>query len=127
MDWMALSTIVVNVLTTTSVLLLLGRHQNRRLRYLVLTIGIVSVSQTAAYVFKLQGDGFSRTVSSFQQFVTALASMAAVYLLWREISDRNRTDRMLRLTEHENQVMQCRLEKRPSAAMSRFPEDPAQA
>jgi hypothetical protein len=109
------------VLTTGFAFLLLGKHPNRRLRYLVLTVGIFSVSQTAALFGMLQAEGLWQAVGKFQHFVMALTGMVFVYILWREISDRNKTDRMLRLAEHENQVMQSRLERKPGTKTVEVP------
>jgi len=119
--WLAASTILANILTTGFALLLLRRHQNRRLRYLVLTVGIFSVSQTAAIFGMLQSEGIWQVVGKFQHFIMAMTGMVFVYILWREISDRNRTDRMLRLAEHENQVMQSRLERKPTTKTAELP------
>ena len=121
MGWLAASTILANVLTTGFAFLLLGKHPNRRLRYLVLTVGIFSVSQTAALFGMLQAEGLWQAVGKFQHFVMALTGMVFVYILWREISDRNKTDRMLRLAEHENQVMQSRLERKPGTKTVEVP------
>jgi len=119
--WLAASTILANILTTGFALLLLRKHQNRRLRYLVLTVGIFSVSQTAALFGMLQSEGIWQVVGKFQHFIMAMTGMVFVYILWREISDRNRTDRMLRLAEHENQVMQSRLERKPATKTAELP------
>ncbi|MFN0105057.1 MAG: hypothetical protein ACKV2U_23605 [Bryobacteraceae bacterium] len=105
---MAVLLIMANGLTLAWALKLLGRHPNRRLRHLVLTVSIVSISQTVAFLCHLQGQSLLQAASVLQQCVTSMGTMAAVYLLWVEIRDRNRTDRMLRLAEHENQVRQGR-------------------
>lgn len=109
MDWMAILLIAANLLTVAWALKLLGRQPNRRLRHLVLTVSIVSVSQTVAFICHLQGKSLLQAASVLQQCVTAMGTMAAVYLLWVEIRDRHRIDQMLRLAEHENQVRQGRL------------------
>ena len=109
MDWMAILLIVANGLTLVWALKLLGRQPNRRLRHLVLTVSIVSISQTVAFLCHLQGQSLIQAASILQQCVTSMGTMAAVYLLWVEIRDRNRTDQMLRLAEHESQVRQSRV------------------
>lgn len=109
MDWMAILLIVANGLTLVWALKLLGRQPNRRLRHLVLTVSIVSISQTVAFLCHLKGQSLIQAASILQQCVTSMGTMAAVYLLWVEIRDRNRTDQMLRLAEHENQVRQSRV------------------
>ena len=101
MDWMAMLLIAANALTLIWASKLLGRQPNRRLRALVLTVGIVSVSQTVAFFSHLQGQSLIQAAMAVQQCVTSMGTMAAVYLLWVEIRDRNRTDRLLRLAEYE--------------------------
>lgn len=108
MDWMAMLLVVANGLTLVWALKLLGRQPNRRLRHLVLTVSIVSISQTVAFLCHLQGQSLMQAAAVLQQCVTSMGTMAAVYLLWVEIRDRNRTDQMLRLAEHENQMRQSR-------------------
>ena len=109
MDWMATLLVVANVLTLAWALKLLGRQPNRRLRHLVLTVCIVSISQTVAFLCHLQGQSLMQAAAVLQQCVTSMGTMAAVYLLWVEIRDRNRTDQMLRLAEHENGVRKSRV------------------
>lgn len=121
MDWMAILLIAANALTLIWASRLLGRQPNRRLRALVLTVGIVSVSQTVAFFSHLQGQSLIQAAMAVQQCVTSLGTMAAVYLLWVEIRDRNQTDRMLRLTEYETHA---RLVKRlpvPGTSSKVFP------
>jgi len=121
LGWLAVSTILANVFTTVFALVLLRRHPNRRLRYLVVMVGAVSVTQTAGLFGILNVHGLSEAIGRFQYFITAMTGMAFLYVLWREISDRNRTDKMLRLAEHENQVMQSRLERKPSTRTAELP------
>ena len=109
MDWMAILLVLTNVLTLAWALKSLGRQPNRHLRLLVLTVSIVSISQTVAFLCHLQGQSMSQAASVLQQCVTSMGTMAAVYLLWVEIRDRNRTDQMLRLSEHENEVRKGRV------------------
>lgn len=109
MNGMALLLLGTNVLTLTWALRLLGRRPNRGLRHLVLIVSIVSISQTVAFLCHLQGQSLLQAASVLQQCITSMGTLAAVYLLWVEIRDRNRTDHMLRLAEHESQVRQGRL------------------
>jgi arginine exporter protein ArgO len=108
MDLMPILLLTANFLSLVWALKLLGRQPNRRLRHLVLTVCVVSVSQTVAFLCHLQGQSLLQAASALQQCVTSMGTMAAVYLLWVEIRDRNRTDQMLRLAEHENQVRSSR-------------------
>lgn len=103
MDWMAMVLLAANGLTLAWAVRLLGRRPNRRLRLLVLTVSIVSISQTVAFACHTQGQSMMQAAAVLQQCVTSMGTLAAVYLLWVEMRDRNRTDRLLRLAEYENQ------------------------
>ena len=109
MNWMPALLLLTNVLTIAWALRLLGRRPNRRLRHLVLTVSIVSMTQTVAFLCHLQGRSLLQAATALQQCVTSMGAMAAVYLLWIEVRDRNRTDHLLRLAEHESRVRQSRL------------------
>lgn len=109
MDWMQVLLVAANGLTVVWALKLLGRQPNRRLRRLVVIVSIVSISQSVAFLCHLQGQSLQQAALVLQQCVTSMGTMAAVYLLWVEIRDRNTTDQMLRLAEHENQVRQSRV------------------
>lgn len=109
MDWISILLISANGMTLAWALKLLSRQPNRRLRHLVLTVSIVSISQTVAFLCHLQGQSLMQAAAVLQQCVTSMGTLAAVYLLWVEIRDRNRTDQMLRLAEHENQVRSGRM------------------
>jgi phosphatidylserine synthase len=111
MNWMPLLLLSANILTLLWAVKLLSRQPNRRLRHLVLTVSIVSVSQTVAFLCHLQGQSLLQAASALQQCVTSMGTMAAVYLLWVEIRDRNRIDQMLRLAEHENQLRRSRVDR----------------
>ena len=111
MGWMPLFLLTANFLTIVWALKLLARQPNRRLRHLVLTVSIVSVTQTVAFLCHLQGQSLLEAASALHQCVTSMGTMAAVYLLWVEMRDRNRTDQMLRLAEHESQVRRSRLDR----------------
>ena len=109
MNWMPALLLMTNALTIVWALRLLGRRPNRRLRHLVLTVSIVSMTQTVAFLCHLQGRSLFEAATVLQQCVTSMGAMAAVYLLWVEVRDRNRTDHLLRLAEHESRVRQGRL------------------
>jgi arginine exporter protein ArgO len=106
---MAILLVATNGLTLAWALKLLRKQPNRPLRHLVLTVSIVSISQTVAFLCHLQGQSLIQAASALQQCVTSMGTMAAVYLLWVEIRDRNRTDQMLRLAEHENHLRRSRV------------------
>ena len=109
MNLMAILLIVANGLTVAWALKLLGRKPNRRLRHLVLTVSIVSISQTALFLGHRQGDSLVHAAALLQQCLSSMGALAAVYLLWVEIRDRSRTDHMLRLAEHETLVRHGRM------------------
>lgn len=113
---MAVLLLLTNALTLIWAVRLLGRHPNRGMRYLVLAVSIVSLSQTVLFICHLQGRSFMEAASVLLQCVTSMSTMAAVYLLWVEIRDRNRTDQMLRLAEHQNQVTEGRQMRRVARA-----------
>ena len=118
MDLMTVLLLATNGLTLVWALRLLGRQPNRQLRHLVLTVSIVSCSQTVAFLCHLQGQSLIQAASVLQQCVTSMGTMAAVYLLWVEVRDRNRTDQLLRLAEHENQARRGRMERKAQAIAS---------
>ncbi|MBI2688219.1 MAG: hypothetical protein HYX27_18090 [Acidobacteria bacterium] len=108
MDLLPILLIVANGLTLAWALKLLGRQPSRGLRLLMLTVSIVSLSQTVAFLCHSQGQSLMQAAAALQQCVTAMGTMAAVYLLWVEMRERKRTDQMLRLAEHESSVRQGR-------------------
>lgn len=114
---MILSTIAANLATTCCALLLLRRGPSRRLRLLILTVGLLSLAQTAACLHS-QGvwAGGSAYVVEAHQSLVACLSLLAIYLLGSEIYDRNLTDRKLRLLEHD-QLPASKAESRLNAAM----------
>lgn len=107
MNGMTVLLLLANGLTLIWALRLLGRRPNRGLRQLVLTVSIVSISQTVAFLSHSQGQSIWQAASVLQECMTSMGTLAAVYLLWVEVRDRSRTDHMLRLAEHENQVRQA--------------------
>jgi len=109
MNGMALLLLVVNGLTIVWALRLLGRQPDRGLRSLVLTVSIVSLSQTVAFLSHSQGRSLMEAATALQQCVTSMGTMAAVYLLWVELRQRRRADQLLRLAEYETLVLQGRL------------------
>ena len=109
MNGMALLLLVVNGLTIAWALRLLGRQPDRGLRSLVLTVSIVSLSQTVAFLSHAQGRSLMEAAVLLQHCVTSMGTMAAVYLLWVELRQRRRTDQLLRLAEYDTLVLQGRL------------------
>ncbi|HEU0122420.1 MAG TPA: hypothetical protein VFQ91_17955 [Bryobacteraceae bacterium] len=107
MNGMTVMLLVANGLTLVWALRLLGRRPNRGLRQLVLTVGIVSVSQTVAFLSHIQGQTLGLAASALQECMTSMGTLAAVYLLWMEMRDQIRTDHMLRLVEYETRVRQA--------------------
>lgn len=107
MNGITVMLLVANGLTLVWALRLLGRRPNPGLRQLVLTVGVVSVSQTVAFLSHIEGRTFWQAASVLQECMTSMGTLAAVYLLWMEMRDRNRTDHMLRLAEHETRVRQA--------------------
>ena len=94
--------ITANLLATGSALLLIKRGPTRRLRLLSLTVGLMSLSQSAVL---LQSVGFcvdsNTSAVGWHQTLTGALSLLAIYLLGLEIYDRNVTDRRLRLAEFD--------------------------
>ena len=115
---------LVNSVAAAAATLLLHRISSRRIRYLVLIMGVLAFSQTSSLVVIFQNDAWSRSIWSGQQMVVTLATVSGLYLLFREMTDRNRTDRILRLTEHENQVMQGRLQRHAAARTGEAAQNP---
>jgi hypothetical protein len=104
MDFIVTLLIGTSVLTLLWALRLLGRRPNRRLRHLVLAVTIISITQTVVFLCHWQGQSLSQAVGVLQQCITSMGTLAALYLLWVEIRDRNRTDHLLRLAEHGNHL-----------------------
>ena len=104
---MILTTVIANLLATGSALLLMRRGPTPRLRLLVLTVGLMSLAQTASYI---QAHGawtpFSGVLADFDHLTVGALSLLAIYLLGQEIYDRRGTDRRLRLAEHALPVPQ---------------------
>lgn len=97
-----LPTIIASLCATGCSLLLVRRGPSPRLRYLTLTVGLMSFAQTAN-LLHMQGvwTGGSLYVVHVHQSLVAGLSLLAMYLLAVEVYDRNFTDRRLRLAEHE--------------------------
>lgn len=99
---MILSTVAANLATTGCALLLLRRGPSSRLRLLTLTVGLMSLAQTAACLHSNAiWAGGSTYVSQAHEPLVACLSLLSIYLLGVEIWDRNLTDRKLRLLEHD--------------------------
>ena len=111
---MILTTILANLLSTGCAVLLVRRGPTPRLRLLTLVVGLASLSQTAAFLHA-QGIWHSGTsVAQMHQLLVGALSLCALHLLSLEIRDRNLTDRKLRLTEYELEVMQSRAVSAPA-------------
>ena len=115
---MILPTIIASLCATGCSLLLVRRGPSRRLRYLTLTVGLMSFSQTAN-LLHIQGvwTGGSSYVVNVHQSLVAGLSLLAMYLLAAEVYDRNLTDRRLRLAEHELLMAGGRREKAEPAGL----------
>lgn len=93
-------TIAANLATTGCGLLLLQRGPSRRLRLLTLSVGLMSLTQTAACLqFYSLGSGSAYIPQGHQSMVACL-SMLCIYLLGREMSSRNSPNRKLQPLEH---------------------------
>jgi len=101
MNLLGVLLVVVTTLTLIWAGRLLRRRPARRLCYLILTVSIISVTQTVAYFSRLQGKTVMEMVAMLQQCIIATGSLAAVYLLWVEVRDQHRTDQLWRLAEHQ--------------------------
>jgi hypothetical protein len=101
MNLLGLLLIIANALTLIWAARLLRRRPARRLSYLILTVSIISVTQTVAYFSRMQGKTVLEMASLIQQCIVATGSLAAVYLLWVEVRDQHRTDHLWRLAEHQ--------------------------
>jgi hypothetical protein len=104
---MILPTIIANLTTTGCAILLLRRGPSRRLRLLTLAVGLMSLSQTVAWVYSHSfGTDTPALGLQVHQALVACLSLLAIYLLGSEIYDRNYTDRKLRLLEHDTAIVQ---------------------
>lgn len=104
-----LPTIIASLCATGCSLLLVRRGPSPRLRYLTLTVGLMSFAQTAN-LLHMQGvwTGGSLYVVHIHQSLVAGLSLLAMYLLAVEVYDRNFTDSRLRLAEHELLAMSAK-------------------
>jgi len=97
-----LMTILANLLATGCAILLMRKGPTRRLRHLVLTVGLMSLAQTALCV---SASGIVNIASfpaeQLRQVMVGALSLYAVYLLGLEVRDRNVSERRMRLVEHE--------------------------
>lgn len=96
---MELTTVLANLLATGCALLLMRRGPSRRLKRLILTVGLISLSQTAALLHvRLMAQA---SLGGLFELAAAVLSCYAVYLLGLEIVDRNFTSWKLRLMATE--------------------------
>lgn len=95
-------TVIAGLCATGSSLLVLRHGPSRRLRLMVLTSGLVSLSQTATLLHILGIWGSGETYAIYlHQLLVAMLSMMSIYLLATESRDRKAADVRLRLAEHE--------------------------
>lgn len=87
-----LPTVIANLATTGCALLMVRKGPTRRLKILTFTVGLMSLAQTASF---LTG------IPAAYQVLAASLSVVALFVLAREIHDRVKMDRKLRLTETE--------------------------
>ncbi|MBI3684211.1 MAG: hypothetical protein HY235_27875 [Acidobacteria bacterium] len=98
---MAVISFLANFLAAACAIHFVRRKGSRRLRMLTMSVGLMSLVQTAATLYALLGVPVLVTV---HQILAAGLSFFAIYLLGQETYDRNLTDRRLRLAEHESSV-----------------------
>lgn len=101
--------VIANLTATGCALLLTRRGPSPRLRLLTLTVGMMSLAQTTSFLYA-QGvwTGGQLYMQHVHHELMAGFSLLAIYLLGKEILDRNLTDKRLRLAEHEAIRVECR-------------------
>ncbi len=100
---MIFSTIAANLATTGCGLLLIQRGPSRRLRLLTLSVGLMSLTQTAACLQFYSPGSLSDSSALFpqgHQSLVACLSMLCIYLLGTEIWNRNFANRSRPSLEH---------------------------
>ncbi|MCC6363609.1 MAG: hypothetical protein IT165_08785 [Bryobacterales bacterium] len=99
---MVFTTILANLLATGCALLLVHRGPSRRLKLLAFTVGLMSLSQTAALLHSVGiWSAPAAHVAQFHELLVAALALQALYLLGQEMYEQNYKDRMLRLIEFE--------------------------
>ncbi|HUQ90531.1 MAG TPA: hypothetical protein VM120_02545 [Bryobacteraceae bacterium] len=96
-----LLTMVASLAATGCSILLLRRGPTPRLRLLALTVGLMSLCQSASLLHSQGVWAIGWPVAQSHQALAASLSFVAIYILGAEIYDRNQTDRKLRLAEYE--------------------------
>ncbi|MBV6430321.1 MAG: hypothetical protein IANPNBLG_00430 [Bryobacteraceae bacterium] len=99
---MVFTTILANLLATGCALLLVHRGPSRRLKLLAFTVGLMSLSQTAALlhtvgIWSVPAVGVAR----LHELLVAGLALQAIYLLGQEVYEQNYKDRKLRLIEFD--------------------------
>jgi len=147
---MVLLAVIANLMAAGCAMLLIRKGSTRRLRLLVLVVGLMSLGQT---VLCLQATGVINlqllSALPLHVVITAGLSLHSVYLLGLEVRERNLNERRMRLVEHElhsgetikeglNRLQfqlrfQLQLKKRkpahvhrPSSALSRASDQPVE-
>lgn len=115
-------TVLVNLVATGSSMLLLRRGSSRRLRRLILAVGIMSMAQLSVAVYSAIAG--SAPLPTLYQALVGVMALYALYLLYDETRDRNMTDLRLRLAEHEGQARQAHVEGMLFAARFHEPVKP---
>jgi len=99
---MVFTTILANLLATGCALLLVHRGPSRRLKLLAFTVGLMSLSQTAALLHSVGIWSAPATqMAQFHELLVAALALQAVYLLGQEMYEQNYKDRKLRLVEFD--------------------------
>jgi hypothetical protein len=99
---MVFTTILANLLATGCAILLVHRGPSRRLKLLAFTVGLMSLSQTAALlhtvgIWSVPAVG----VAQLHELLVAGLALQAIYLLGQEVYEQNYKDRKLRLIEFD--------------------------
>ena len=95
------SIILASLLAVGSSLLLIRRGPTQRLRQLTLTVGLISLAQTAELLQSLwTRPQWVTEANGTSKVLMAALSLMAIYILKNEIRDRNATKRQIRILEH---------------------------
>ncbi|MCC6390341.1 MAG: hypothetical protein IT167_07045 [Bryobacterales bacterium] len=95
-------TILANLLATGCALLLVHRGPSRRLKLLAFTVGLMSLSQTAALLHSVGiWSPPAAHVAQLHELLVAALALQAIYLLGQEVYEQNYKDRKLRLLEFD--------------------------
>jgi hypothetical protein len=117
--------ILAYLLTTLCAFTLLRRSgYNRRLRILMVVIGILSLCQAVNLLGNVGVWVVNNRVASHVDLFVGYVCLVAIYILEKEARDRKRTDMRLRLVEFESNAQQLRQNREPviCEANARKPE-----